>query len=180
VTDGELQKLADGLARGERASVARALNLLENTRPEARQAATRLLALLPRQRLEQQGHLVGITGPPGAGKSSLASELIRAWRARGLRVAVLAVDPSSPVSGGALLGDRLRMLRAEPDAGVFIRSLAGRGETGGLNADVFPMSQVLLAAFDVVLIETIGVGQTEVDVVGHTDTACLVVQPSLR
>ncbi|PIE17230.1 MAG: methylmalonyl Co-A mutase-associated GTPase MeaB [Proteobacteria bacterium] len=174
----EVQALISGLLAGDRGSVARALNLLEDHRPAARSQAAKLLTALPKERLHEKGHLVGITGPPGVGKSSLASALIRHWRREGRRVGILAVDPSSPLSGGALLGDRLRMLRPEPDKDLFIRSLAGRGELGGLSADVFPMSQVMLAAFDVVLVETIGVGQTEVDVVMHTDTTCLVAQPA--
>jgi LAO/AO transport system kinase len=173
-----IEQLVSGLVAGDRGSVARALNLLEDRRPRARAEAAELLTALPKERLRSSGHLVGITGPPGVGKSSLASALIRHWRSEGRRVGILAVDPSSPLSGGALLGDRLRMLRPEPDPNLFIRSLAGRGELGGLSADVFPMSQVMLAAFDVVLVETIGVGQTEVDVVMHTDTTCLVAQPA--
>jgi len=171
-------QLAQALARGDRAAVAEALNLVEDRRPEPRAEATALLAALPRERLETQGHLIGITGPPGVGKSSLAGALIRSWRRQSRRVAVLAVDPSSPISGGALLGDRLRMLQHQADQGLFIRSLAGRGELGGLSADAFPMSLVLLAAFDVVLVETIGVGQSEVDIVSHTDTTCFVAQPA--
>lgn len=123
------------------------------------------------------GHLIGMTGPPGAGKSSLTAALIGVWRRRGLRVAVLAVDPSSPVSGGALLGDRLRMKTSLDDDGVFIRSLACRGEFGGLSAEVWPMSVVMLAAFDVVMIETVGVGQREIDVSQMCDTTCFVAQP---
>lgn len=178
MTSASLQELVEGVCAGRRASVAQGLNLLEDRRPAAREQAWALLAALPRPHLETGGHLIGITGPPGVGKSSLAAALIQAWRGAGKRVAVLAVDPSSPISGGALLGDRLRMLRPEPDEGVFIRSLAGRGELGGLAAEVYPMSQLLLAAFDVVLVETIGVGQTEIDVVLHTDTTCLIAQPA--
>lgn len=178
MASASLTELVEGVCAGRRASVAQALNLLEDRRPTAREQTWALLAALPRPRLESGGHLIGITGPPGVGKSSLAAALIQAWRRQGKRVAVLAVDPSSPISGGALLGDRLRMLRPEPDEGVFIRSLAGRGELGGLAAEVYPMSQLLLAAFDVVLVETIGVGQTEIDVVLHTDTTCLIAQPA--
>jgi LAO/AO transport system kinase len=93
-------------------------------------------------------------------------------------VGVLAVDPSSPKSGGALLGDRIRMLRPETDEGVFIRSLASRGELGGLSPEVWPMSLVMLAAFDVVLVETVGIGQSEIDVAELADTTCCVVQPA--
>ncbi len=168
---------AAAVCRGERAPLARALNLLEDRRPAERLRAAALLRALPEERLRENGHLVGITGPPGAGKSSVAAELIRAWRRDGRSVGVLAVDPSSPISGGALLGDRLRMLQPAGDDKVFIRSLATRGQVGGLSADVAPMSMLLLCAFDVVLVETVGIGQTEVDVALHTDTTCLVAQP---
>jgi LAO/AO transport system kinase len=124
------------------------------------------------------GHLIGITGPPGAGKSSLTAALIQVWRRRGLKVAILAVDPSSPISGGALLGDRLRMHASGADREVFIRSLACRGEFGGLSAEVWPMSLAMLAAFDIVLVETVGVGQKEIDVSKMTDTTCFVAQPA--
>lgn len=166
------------LASGERRAVAEALNLLDDRRPEAVARAAQLLAALPAERIETEGQIVGLTGPPGVGKSSLSAELIAEWRARGRRVGVLAVDPTSPLSGGALLGDRLRMAQGAPDPGVFIRSLAGRGEIGGLAALVLPMARVLLAAFDLVLLETIGVGQSEVDVALHSDTPVLVVQPA--
>jgi LAO/AO transport system kinase len=170
--------LAEGVYRGDRAALAAALNLLDDRRPEEKRGATELLA-----RLQTGGHntersrLIGITGPPGAGKSSLSAALIRVWRARQLRVGVLAVDPSSPLSGGALLGDRLRMKTSAADDGVFVRSLACRGEFGGLSAEVWPMAQVMLAAFDITLIETVGVGQREIDVSGMCDTTCYVAQP---
>jgi len=169
---------AAAICRGDRPALARGLNLLEDRRPRERIRAAALLRALPEARLRESGHLVGITGPPGAGKSCVAAELIRAWRRRGRSVGVLAVDPSSPISGGALLGDRLRMLQPAADEGVFIRSLATRGQVGGLSADVAPMSMLLLCAFDVVLVETVGIGQTEVDVALHTDTICLVAQPA--
>ncbi len=170
--------LAESVSDQDRSAIARALNLLDDRRPEARQRAAKLLATLPQERLYQGGHLIGLTGPPGAGKSSLTAALISVWRQRGLKVGVLAVDPSSPISGGALLGDRLRMLSGEIDQQVFIRSLACRGEFGGLSAEVWPMSLVMLAAFDIVLVETVGVGQKEIDVSKLTDTTCFVAQPA--
>ncbi len=103
--------------------------------------------------------------------------MIAVWRQRGQRVGVLAVDPSSPISGGALLGDRLRMQTSADDDGVFVRSLASRGQFGGLSAEVWPMSLVMLAGFDIVLIETVGVGQREVDISRMCDTTCYVAQP---
>jgi LAO/AO transport system kinase len=172
------EALAESVSEQDRSAVAKALNLLDDKRPEARQRAARLLATLPRQRLYSSGHLVGLTGPPGAGKSSLTAALVRVWRKRELTVGILAVDPSSPISGGALLGDRLRMLSGSLDARVFIRSLACRGEFGGVSAEVWPMSLVMLAAFDIVLVETVGVGQKEIDVSKLTDTTCFVAQPA--
>ncbi|MCB1699436.1 MAG: methylmalonyl Co-A mutase-associated GTPase MeaB, partial [Halioglobus sp.] len=169
--------LAAAVRRRERPALARALNLLDDRRSESRQLAAELLRLLEADMADEHGHLIGMTGPPGAGKSSLTAALISVWRKRGLRVGVLAVDPSSPVSGGALLGDRLRMKTSSDDDGVFIRSLACRGEFGGLSAEVWPMSLVMLAAFDVVMIETVGVGQREIDVARMCDTTCFVAQP---
>ena len=172
--------LAASVAAQDRSAVAAALNLLDDRRPEARVAASRLLATLPSDRLDQGAHLIGITGPPGVGKSSLTSALLNVWRGQGKRIGILAVDPSSPLSGGALLGDRLRMMAGEgiADHSVFVRSLANRGEYGGLSAEVWPMSLVMLAAFDIVLIETVGVGQREIDVSKLSDTTVFVAQPA--
>ncbi len=173
----DIEVLVAALYRGERAAVARALNLIDDRRESSQASASRLLALLALRQAGGDGHLVGITGPPGAGKSTLGAALLRYWRRTGLTVGVLAVDPSSPVSGGALLGDRLRMQVDDEDEGVFIRSLSNRGEYGGLSSEVWPMSLVMLAAFDVVMVETVGVGQREVDVSGLCDTTCYVAQP---
>lgn len=173
----EPRVLTAGIVRGDRASLAQALNLLDDRRPAARQQASELLACLQQAQDGPGGHLIGMTGPPGAGKSTLSAALITLWRGRHLRVGVLAVDPSSPISGGALLGDRLRMKTSADDEGVFVRSLACRGEFGGLSAEVWPMSLVMLAAFDIVLIETVGVGQREIDVSQMCDTTCFVAQP---
>lgn len=173
----DIPELAAAVRRGERQALARALNLLDDRRPWARQQASELLAHLQPGQTGRDSHLIGMTGPPGAGKSTLSAALIRVWRKRGLGVGVLAVDPSSPVSGGALLGDRLRMKTSADDDGVFVRSLACRGEFGGLSAEVWPMSLVMLAAFDVVMIETVGVGQREIDVARMCDTTCFVAQP---
>jgi LAO/AO transport system kinase len=170
-------ELAAAIACGDRAAIAGALNLLDDRRPDARAKATALLAHLQGVQDQATGQLIGITGPPGAGKSTLSAALIRVWRQRGQRVAVLAVDPSSPISGGALLGDRVRMQTSADDDGVFVRSLSNRGQFGGLSAEVWPMSIVLLAGFDIVLIETVGVGQREVDIARLCDTTCYVAQP---
>lgn len=170
--------LAQAVSAGERLALAQALNLLDDQRPPARQVAAQFLEALPAHKLDSGGHLIGITGPPGAGKSSLTAALIQVWRQRGLRVGILAVDPSSPISGGALLGDRLRMQASAADRQVFIRSLACRGAFGGLSAEVWPMSLAMLAACDIVLVETVGVGQREIDVSKMTDTTCFVAQPA--
>jgi LAO/AO transport system kinase len=126
---------------------------------------------------EAPGHLVGITGPPGAGKSTLLSALVAEWRARGHSVAVLAVDPSSRRSGGSLLGDRARIDHDPGDASVFIRSTAAGGQLGGLAPATRAAAQALAAAFDVVVIETVGVGQSETDVAEVADTVAVIVQP---
>ena len=170
--------MVEGIIRGERASLAAALNLLDDRRAAARNEAAELLCRLQAEAATTEaGRLIGITGPPGAGKSSLSAALIKVWRRRGLRIGVLAVDPSSPISGGALLGDRLRMKTAGSDDNVFVRSLACRGDFGGLSAEAWPMAQVMLAGFDITLVETVGVGQREIDVSGMCDTTCYVAQP---
>ncbi len=123
--------------------------------------------------------LIGLTGAPGGGKSSLADRMVEAYRALGLRVAVIAVDPTSPYSGGAILGDRIRMTRWHGDAGVFVRSMATRGQLGGLAAATLRIAALLDAAgYDRILIETVGVGQSEVDVAAVADTTVLVMTPA--
>jgi LAO/AO transport system kinase len=176
----EPELLAIAVSGQDRLALANALNLLDDRRPAARKCAATFLDSLLIHQTKSVGHLIGITGPPGVGKSSLTSALIKVWRKRGLKVAVLAVDPSSQISNGALLGDRLRMHEHDSgtDPNVFIRSLACRGELGGLSAEVWPMSIVMLAAFDIVLVETVGIGQKEIDVSKMTDTTCFVAQPA--
>lgn len=169
--------LASRLLDGERSALADALNLLDDQRHDAVARSGELLSDLLAAGVLSRGHIIGITGPPGVGKSTLSSALINSWRQRGLKVGVLAVDPSSPVTGGALLGDRLRMQVNADDRDVFIRSLSSRGEFGGLSAEVWPMSLAMLAANDIVLIETVGVGQREVDIADSADTTCFVAQP---
>jgi LAO/AO transport system kinase len=156
------------------------LNLLDNKLPEARTRSARLLASLSGERWLTQGHLVGVTGPPGAGKSSLVCAMIREWRLSGRTVGVLAVDPSSrpELGGGALLGDRIRIKNSSHDEGLFIRSLANRNQLGGVATEVWPMSWLMLACFDLVVIETVGVGQTEIDIAEIADTVCYVAQPA--
>ncbi|MCM8624368.1 methylmalonyl Co-A mutase-associated GTPase MeaB [Accumulibacter sp.] len=172
--------LASRILRRERAAVASGLNLLDNRLAEARMRAVRLLACLSGERWLNEGHLIGVTGPPGAGKSSLVSAMIREWRASGRTVGVLAVDPSSrpELGGGALLGDRIRIKTPLNDDGLFIRSLANRNQLGGVASEVWPMSWLMLVCFDVVVIETVGVGQTEIDIAEIGDTVCYVAQPA--
>lgn len=127
-----------------------------------------------------RAHVVGITGAPGVGKSTTTNALVRALREQGQRVAVLAVDPSSPFSGGALLGDRIRMTDAASDPGVWIRSLASRGHLGGLSVSTPQAVRVLDAAgFDTVLVETVGVGQSEVEIAGAADTTLVLLAPGM-
>ncbi|MSQ47566.1 MAG: methylmalonyl Co-A mutase-associated GTPase MeaB [Deltaproteobacteria bacterium] len=162
------------LLRFERKSIAAALNLLEDRRP-ARQAQA--LALLDDlTAFPAPAHIVGMTGPPGVGKSSLISRLIEIAACEDRRLAVVAVDPSSKVSGGALLGDRGRM-QVPPHAPVYIRSFAARDRLGGLSREAFAAVFLLRHLCDVVIVETVGVGQSETDVVHIADTVVLVVQP---
>jgi LAO/AO transport system kinase len=174
------EQLASGILRGERAAVASGLNLLDNKLAAARDRSARLLASLSGERWLNDGHLIGVTGPPGAGKSSLVAAMIREWRLAGRTVGVLAVDPSSrpELGGGALLGDRIRIKNSSYDEGLFIRSLANRSQLGGVATEVWPMSWLMLGCFDIVVIETVGVGQTEIDIAEIGDTVCYVAQPA--
>ena len=156
-----------------------ALNLVENAAPAARAEVAALLRAVSPGALggEAPAHVVGVTGPPGAGKSTLLGELVRTWRAAGRSVAALAVDPSSRRSGGALLADRARIPYDPDDGGVFIRSTAAGGRLGGLAPATRAAAQALAAAFDVVVVETVGVGQSETEIAEVADTVAVVVQP---
>jgi LAO/AO transport system kinase len=155
------------------------LNLVESRSVQARGETAALLADVSPAALgrEAPGHIVGVTGPPGVGKSSLLSRLLREWRARERSVAVLAVDPTSRRSGGALLGDRARIEADPADRNVFIRSTAAGNRLGGLAPATRAAAGALAAAFDVVVIETVGVGQSETEVADVADTVAVVVQP---
>ncbi len=160
--------------RRERHALARALTLVENDTEDAGQIMARVYARTG------HAHVIGLTGPPGAGKSTLTNAMLRLWRAQDLEVAVLAVDPSSSVSGGATLGDRIRMLENWNDDGIYIRSMASRGNLGGLSAATGPAIHVLDAfGFDRILVETVGVGQAEVDISRFADTTVLLQVPGL-
>jgi LAO/AO transport system kinase len=155
-----------------------ALNLIEDR--SRREQAAELLAEVSPAALggEAPAHLIGITGPPGAGKSSLLSALVAEWRRGGRSVAVLAVDPSSKRSGGSLLGDRARIEHDPADDGILIRSTAAGGRLGGLAAATREAAEALAAAYDLVVVETVGVGQSETDVEEVCDTVAVVVQPA--
>jgi LAO/AO transport system kinase len=168
---------AAAVIAADKTAVSRALNLVENRRESSQaQVASLLEALRPAPKAAA-GHRVGLTGPPGVGKSSLAAALTREIRQRGRSVGVVAIDPSSIRSRGSLLGDRARMGFDPNDEGVFVRSLATGGEVGGLAYAANAAVRVLAAAYDVVIVETTGVGQSEVDVVHVVDTVVLVIQP---
>jgi LAO/AO transport system kinase len=167
------------LRSGDLAAAPAVLNLVENATPAARAAVADLLREVSPAALggEAPGHVIGVTGPPGAGKSTLLSALVRAWRDAGRTVAVLAVDPSSRRSGGSLLGDRARIAFDPRDAGLFIRSTAAGTRLGGLAPATRAAAQALAAAFDVVVVETVGVGQSETEVAEVADTVAVIVQP---
>lgn len=167
-------ELVQSVLKGDRLALARLLSRVENDTPEGRQA---LDALFPHT---GRAHLIGVTGAPGTGKSSLVNQLALGIRKQGQRVAIVAVDPSSPFTGGAVLGDRVRMRDLSGDSGVFIRSMASRGSLGGLAATTAAITQVFDAAgFEVVLIETVGAGQSEVDIARLAHTTIVVEAPGL-
>ncbi|MEX2584719.1 MAG: methylmalonyl Co-A mutase-associated GTPase MeaB [Gemmatimonadota bacterium] len=157
---------------GERTALARAISIIENLRPGFDDILHGIHGELGR------AQRIGVTGPPGAGKSTLGSQLATRYRARGGRVGIVAVDPTSPFTGGALLGDRIRMNTISTDPGVFIRSMATRGSLGGLATTSQEVGDLLDAfGFDHVLLETVGVGQSELDVAGSADTTVVVLVP---
>jgi LAO/AO transport system kinase len=178
------------LREGDLSAAPAAMNLLESTAPADREQAAKLLREVSPHALggEPRGHIVGVTGPPGAGKSTLLSALVRHLRAHGYgsavapaqaisSEAVVAVDPSSRRSGGALLGDRVRIQLERPEPGVFIRSSAAGTRYGGLASGTRAAAEALAAAFEVVIVETVGVGQAETEVADVADTVVVVVQP---
>ncbi|MDQ7819958.1 MAG: methylmalonyl Co-A mutase-associated GTPase MeaB [Armatimonadota bacterium] len=171
---GDAERLLEQARAGSVPALARLISLVEDGDPRGQEA---LRILHPHT---GRAHLIGVTGPPGAGKSTLVDALIRRVRARGQTVAVAAVDPTSPFTGGAVLGDRIRMQDHATDPGVFIRSMATRGGLGGLAPATADVAKVLDAVgYDLVVIETVGTGQAEVDVVGAADTVVIVLVPGL-
>jgi LAO/AO transport system kinase len=179
----DLENLAQAVREGQRLALARLLSLIENEQPQGEVALAELYPLSGR------AYIVGVTGAPGTGKSSLVNELAKALRAKTYpalqaahppSVAIVAVDPSSPFSGGAILGDRIRMRDLSGDAGVFVRSMASRGSLGGLAHSTASVVDALDAAgFEVILIETVGAGQAEVDIARHAHTTLVIESPGM-
>ncbi|MET1125033.1 MAG: methylmalonyl Co-A mutase-associated GTPase MeaB [Archaeoglobaceae archaeon] len=175
-----IETLVEGIRSGNRRALARAITLVENDRPEGREIIKKIHSLTGR------AHVVGLTGFPGVGKSTIISKLTEEFRRRGKRVGIVAVDPGSPFTGGALLGDRLRMEGHDAsknlwvDEGVFFRSMSSRGRVGGLAAKTGDVVRLLDAfGFDVILVETVGAGQSEVDIVKVADTSVVVLMPEI-
>lgn len=169
------RKLADRVCAGERSAISQALNAVDDNRAGSREAR---LALLDAVSPQARGVRIGVTGAPGAGKSTLLDALVSGLRDRGRSVGVLAVDPSSQRTGGALLGDRMRLSASARDAGVFLRSLAARDQLGGLSEVTGPSLDIMAAALDYVFVETVGVGQSEAQVIDVVDTLVFVAQPA--
>jgi GTPase len=168
----ELTELVERVLKGEMAAVARLISKVEKKDPEATEVVKKIYGN------SGKAHLIGITGPPGVGKSCLVASLVGEFRKRDMKVGVLAVDPTSPVTGGAFLGDRARMTESSRDKDVFIRSLASRGATGGLAEAVNTAADILDASGkDVILIETVGVGQSEIEITSLAHTVILTLMP---
>ncbi|HTX17510.1 MAG TPA: methylmalonyl Co-A mutase-associated GTPase MeaB [Bacteroidota bacterium] len=168
----DIDELTGRILRGERNGIARAISLVEN----GAAASGEILSILYPH--TGKAHRIGITGPPGAGKSTITSKLARLYRSMDLHVGIIAVDPTSPFTGGAILGDRIRMTDVETDEGVFIRSMASRGSLGGLSRKTREAADILDAGgADIILLETVGVGQSELDIAGAADTTVVVLVP---
>jgi len=169
-----MSELSAKVIAGDQRSIARLITLVENDAPEAIQAMKQI------HQYTGQAQIIGVTGVMGSGKSSLIFELALAYRAEGKKVGIIAIDPTSPFSGGALLGDRIRMMDLSTDSGVFIRSMGTRGMMGGLTSALYDVVEILDAAgMNIILIETVGVGQDEVDIVKIADTTLVVLIPGL-
>ncbi len=169
----DFRRIASSIRKGDRVALAKGITLAEND-------PARASGLLRRLGVPGRAFVVGVTGPPGTGKSSLVDRLIEAYRRAGLKVAVIAVDPSSPITGGALLGDRIRMTGHTGDRKVFIRSMASRGWSGGLSRATSQVIRLMDAAgFDLILLETVGIGQSDIEVVGVAHAVIVILMPGL-
>ena len=169
-----VQLLVKGVLHGEKRAIAKSISIIENNEPEAQKIISQIYPKTG------NAHIVGITGPPGAGKSTLIEKLVKELRNRGKTVGIVAVDPTSPFSGGAFLGDRVRMQDLSLDSGVYIRSMATRNHPGGLAKATKDAARVLDASGkDVVIVETVGAGQSEVEVVKVAQTILVVLAPGL-
>lgn len=165
-------ELLDRFKAGDRRALAKLITLVENSADETNEIMCEIYPLIG------NAYILGITGPPGAGKSTLVDNLLSFWRKEGHKVGAVLIDPSSPFTGGALLGDRIRMQRHALDEGVYIRSLGSRGSHGGLSRATRQVVQLLDAfGFDLILIETVGVGQTELDIMELADTTIVILGP---
>ena len=170
----DLAELLRGAVAGERRPLARLLTAIENDAPGLRQVLPALFAA------GHGAHLVGVTGPPGSGKSTLVNALTEEWRRRGRRVGIVAVDPSSPYTGGSIMGDRIRMMGHSADHDVFVRSMASRGELGGIAGATWMAAAALDAAgYDPILVETVGAGQSEVEIARLAETTVVVEVPEM-
>jgi LAO/AO transport system kinase len=168
------ESLADRIISGDRRAIAKAITIVENKEKGARELLERI------DRNAGKSFVLGITGPPGTGKSTLVNRLIERYRKKGLRVGIIAVDPTSPITGGALLGDRIRMVNHTTDQGVFIRSMASRGWSGGLSAAIVDVVRVIDASgTDIIIIETVGIGQADIEIMKVAHATVVVLMPAM-
>ncbi|MDG5787355.1 methylmalonyl Co-A mutase-associated GTPase MeaB [Evansella sp. AB-P1] len=182
VEEREINNLVENIIKGNHRAIAKAITLMEDRAPEHRHLLSRLYGHMQQQtthKVNNNSQIIGVTGSPGAGKSTIVNGLVQKWRSKGKKVAIIAVDPTSPFSGGALLGDRVRMRDHEEDDHVFIRSMGTRGSLGGLSDACQDVVRVIQAAgFHYIVVETVGVGQAELDIMKTADTIALVLYPS--
>ena len=168
----EIEDIVEKLKSGDPLALAKSISIVENRRKSYKQLLKKIYPIKPK------AIKIGITGTPGSGKSMLTHRIIHVLKNREIKIGVIAVDPSSPISGGAMLGDRLRMIEHSNDKNVFIRSMASRGSLGGLTASIYEILDLFEAAgTDLIIIETVGVGQSEIDIVNIADVVVMVLTP---